>query len=65
MTGEGELWNGVGAEQTSRKGELDSFTQIMSKTQRTSVTGCRGVTFVGGEVKGEVKMVEGRRENTQ
>ena len=45
MTGEGELWKRVWAERTSRRGELDSFTQIMSKILRSSVAACRGGSF--------------------
>ena len=45
MTSEGESWKRVGAERTSQRGELDSFTQIVSEISRTSVAGCQGGSF--------------------
>jgi hypothetical protein len=45
VTGEGELWKRIGAGRTSRRGELDSFTQIVGEISRTSVAACLGGSF--------------------
>jgi len=45
ITGERELRKRVGEKRTSRWGELDSFTQIVSEIARTSVAGCLGGSF--------------------
>ena len=45
MTGEGELWKCVVAEQVSWRGELDSSTQIVSEILQNTVTPYRGGSF--------------------
>jgi len=45
ITGERELWKRVGAKRTSRWGEHDSFTQIVSEISRTSAAGCLRGSF--------------------
>ena len=42
MTGEGELWKRVGAERASGRGELYSFTEVVSEISQTSVAAYRG-----------------------
>ena len=59
MIGEGVLWKRVGAEGTTRWGELDSFAQMVSEVSRTSIAACRGGSFHLGR---RVKVVEGLRE---
>ena len=60
MNGEGEVWKCVEAERTSRRGELDSFTRVVSEICEPRSLYIEGVALVRAE---GTEVVEGTRYN--